>query len=204
MCKYSERLIAWMDGELAENEAAEVEQHARACAACGECLSSYEAASREFAAYYSAATQARPTPRIDKFPRWVPIAAASVAAVALMLALAFVPRSPKRSPMVRQEAAISSPLYTSPAPESAAPTWPIAEDRYPPYRQQKATRVGHPRRPTKLESAKADWAMAEPAIQIAIPADAMFPPGAVPEGVTYIASVSLAADGTVLGLRLQP
>ena len=35
MCKYSERLIAWMDGELAENEAAKVEQHVRACAACG-------------------------------------------------------------------------------------------------------------------------------------------------------------------------
>ena len=202
MCKYSERLIAWMDGELAENEATEVEQHVRACAACGECLSSYEAASREFAAYYSAATQARP--RIDKFPRWVPIAA-SVAAVALMLAIAFVPRSPKGSPIVRQEAAISSPLYTSPATESAAPTWqPIEEDHYPPYRQQKAIKVGHPRRPTKLESAKADWAMAEPVIQIAIPADAMFPPGAVPEGVAYIASVSLAADGTVLGLPLQP
>jgi hypothetical protein len=204
MCKYSERLIAWMDGELAENEAAKVEQHVRACAACGECLSSYEAASREFAAYYSAATQARPTPRIDKFPRWVPIAA-SVAAVALMLAIAFVPRSPKRSPMVQQEAAISSPVSTSPVRKTAAPTWqPIAEDHRPPYRQQKGITVGPARRPTKLENAKADWVMAEPAIQIAIPADAMFPPGAVPAGVTYIASVSLAADGTVLGLRLQP
>ena len=46
--------------------------------------------------------------------------------------------------------------------------------------------------------------MADPAIQIAIPADAMFPPGAVPEGVTYIANLSLTSDGSVQGLRLQP
>jgi hypothetical protein len=44
--------------------------------------------------------------------------------------------------------------------------------------------------------------MADPAVQIAIPADAMFPPGAVPEGVTYIANVSLT-DGSVQGIRLQ-
>jgi hypothetical protein len=46
--------------------------------------------------------------------------------------------------------------------------------------------------------------MAEPAIQIAIPADAMFPHGAVPEGMTYIANLSLAADGSVQGFRLRP
>ena len=48
-----------------------------------------------------------------------------------------------------------------------------------------------------------NWAMAEPAIQIAIPADAMFPPGAVPEGATYVANLSLT-DGSVQGIRLQP
>jgi hypothetical protein len=46
--------------------------------------------------------------------------------------------------------------------------------------------------------------MAGPAIRIAIPADEIFPPGAVPEGVAYIANLSLAADGSVQGLRLQP
>jgi hypothetical protein len=51
---------------------------------------------------------------------------------------------------------------------------------------------------------RAEFEMAEPAIQIAIPGEAMFPPGAVPEGVTYIANVSLAADGSVQGVRLQP
>ena len=45
--------------------------------------------------------------------------------------------------------------------------------------------------------------MADPAIQIAIPADSMFPPGAVPEGVNFVASLSLA-DGSVQAIRLQP
>jgi Putative zinc-finger len=48
------------------------------------------------------------------------------------------------------------------------------------------------------------WTPAEPAIQIAIPAAAMFPPGAVPEGLTFIADVTIAADGSAQRLRLRP
>ncbi len=33
-------------------------------------------------------------------------------------------------------------------------------------------------------------------VQIAIPADAMFPPGAVPAGFSYITEVSFAPDGS--------
>ena len=50
----------------------------------------------------------------------------------------------------------------------------------------------------------ASWTPAEPAIQIAIPAAAMFPPGAVPEGLTFIADVTIAADGSAQRLRLRP
>jgi hypothetical protein len=45
---------------------------------------------------------------------------------------------------------------------------------------------------------------AEPAIEITIPSDAMFPPGAVPEGVSFVAEVILGADGSAERLRLQP
>jgi anti-sigma factor RsiW len=48
------------------------------------------------------------------------------------------------------------------------------------------------------------WIPAEPAIQIAIPAAAMFPPGAVPDGLTFIADVTIAADGSAQRLRLRP
>src|SRR6516164_722112 len=167
MCEYSKRLIAWMDAELAESEAAEVEQHVRACPACGKCVSACEEICREFAAYYAAFMQTRPVAR-------------------------------------RQTAAIPSTVETSPIAHRVPASPSAAEDHYRPYRQQKAIRVGQPRRTTKLESTKAEWAMIEPAIQIAIPAEAMFPPGAVPEGVTYIANVSLGPDGLVQGIRLQP
>jgi len=50
----------------------------------------------------------------------------------------------------------------------------------------------------------ASWTPAELAIQIAIPASAMFPPGAVPEGLTFIADVTIAADGSAQRLRLRP
>ena len=203
MCEYSKRLIAWMDGELAESEAAEVEQHVRACPACGKCVSACEEICREFAAYYAAFTQTRPVARRQKVSGWVPIAA-SVAAVAAMLMIAFMTRSAKQVPTIQQKAAISSTVETSPIAHAVLASPSAAEDHYRPYRQQKAIRVGQPRRTTKLESRKAEWAMIEPAIQIAIPAEAMFPPGAVPEGVTYIANVSLGPDGLVQGIRLQP
>jgi hypothetical protein len=41
-------------------------------------------------------------------------------------------------------------------------------------------------------------------VQIAIPAEAMFPPGAMPEGMSFIAEVSIGADGSVERLRLRP
>jgi hypothetical protein len=41
------------------------------------------------------------------------------------------------------------------------------------------------------------------AIQIAIPAEAMFPPGAMPAGVNFIADLRIAADGSVQQVRLR-
>jgi anti-sigma factor RsiW len=56
----------------------------------------------------------------------------------------------------------------------------------------------------RISANVASWTPAEPAIQIAIPAAAMFPPGAVPEGLTFIADVTIAADGSAQRLRLRP
>ena len=49
-----------------------------------------------------------------------------------------------------------------------------------------------------------NWEPAEPAIEIAIPAESMFPPGAVPEGVTFTADLSIGADGSAQQMRLRP
>jgi hypothetical protein len=45
---------------------------------------------------------------------------------------------------------------------------------------------------------------AEPAIQIAIPDDAIFPPGAIPDGFEFVADVTIAPDGSTQRLQLQP
>ena len=221
MCDDSKRLIAWMDGELGESESAEVEQHVRACAACQECVASYEAASRDFASYYETTTQARPVAHSRKIAPWVPVAAA-IATVAAMLVIAFVVRAAKQAPTVQQAAA--APAKSNAGMETLVVHPPVKQDGMADKESTKAespqelkrsarpVRVGttssHALTPgvsdTGSGSAKTDWAMAEPAIQIAIPADAMFPPGAVPEGVTYIANVSLGGDGRVQGIRLQP
>ena len=43
-----------------------------------------------------------------------------------------------------------------------------------------------------------------PAVEIAIPADAIFPPGAVPAGVSFTADVTMASDGSAEQIRLRP
>jgi anti-sigma factor RsiW len=184
MCDFSERLVAWMDGELAENEAAEVERHVGACAECRARVAGYEKVSQSFAAYYDATTQTRlatmPNP---KFPRWLPIVAATAAAAAIAL-LALLPRSAKQAPPVPRVATVHPAVDVEPAVEPLPPA----------HRTHVASHG---------KAAVANWAMADPAIQIAIPADSMFPPGAVPEGVNFVANLSLS-DGSVQAIRLQP
>jgi anti-sigma factor RsiW len=184
MCDFSERLVAWMDSELAANEAAAVAQHVQACQHCQERGAAYEEVSREFAAYYEATTQtALASKPHRKLPRWVPLAAATAAAAVIVL-LALLPRSAKQVPVVPQVAVTHLPVAAEPAIKPITPV-------------RRAHAASHRRAPSE------NWAMTEPAIQIAIPADAMFPPGAVPEGATYVANLSLA-DGSVQAIRLQP
>jgi hypothetical protein len=40
-------------------------------------------------------------------------------------------------------------------------------------------------------------------VQIAIPAEAMFPPGAAPNEMNFIAELTIAADGSVQQVRLR-
>jgi anti-sigma factor RsiW len=184
MCNSSGRLVAWMDGELAGDEAAAVERHVNTCAECRACVEEYEAASQGFAAYYDTTTQktlaAEPH---RKLPRWVPVAVATAAAAVIVL-LALLPRSAKQVPPISQVAAAQPPITVQPAVKPLPPV-------------RRAHFAAHKKAPA------ANWAMAEPAIQIAIPADSMFPPGAVPEGVNFVANLSLA-DGSVQAIRLQP
>ncbi len=186
MCDFSGRLIAWMDSELEANEAAVLERHVRACAECRARVAAYEDVSREFAAYCDVVLETATVAKIHgKLPRWVvPVVAGAAAVAAVVLVLALLPRSVKPIPVVSRVEEARPPI----APKTATNT---------PNPVQRRHAAAHRKTQT------ANWAVAEPAIQIAIPGDAMFPPGAVPEGVNFVANLSLA-DGSVQGLRLQP
>jgi anti-sigma factor RsiW len=180
MCDISERLVAWIDRELPDNEAADVERHVRDCSECRSRVDDYKQVSRAFVAHCDAVMDGTTRRR----PRWVPVLASATAA-ATVLFLVFQPASVKQIP-VRPPVADASPaiiLETAPKPVKTV------------YRRR---RMAPPKAP------KANWALPETAIQIAIPAEAIFPPGAVPEGITLIADVTMATDGSVQGLRLQP
>jgi hypothetical protein len=212
MCDFSGKLIAWMDGELADSEAAPVEGHIETCAECRNRLSTYRQMSSAFVAYCEVAAKAQSVPRPQRWlPRWMFAAAGAAAAVALLLPL--VPRhgakstAPDKGNLVagasagRLLAAAGVHSRVAPLAERAAQN-PGHLHRTIREARSAADVIEHPAESVPTESAAS--LPSEPAIQIAIPSDAIFPAGAVPEGVNFVADVTLAADGTAEGLRLQP
>jgi len=180
MCDFSGKLVAWMDHELPDKEARDTEWHVRDCSECRRRVDAYKQVSRGFVAHCDAVMKGTTRRR----SRWVPVLASATAAAA-MLFLIFRPASVKLIP-VRPPVADVSPAII---PETAP----------------KPVKAVHRRRgiaPAKIPNA--NWVQPETAIQIAIPVEAMFPPGAVPEGIIFIADVRMATDGSVQGLRLQP
>jgi anti-sigma factor RsiW len=197
MCDYSRKLIAWIDRELPESEAAELERHVAVCAECREQLASFEWASRAFNAYCEA-TFAAATRR--KLPRWLPAAgvAAGIAAAATIAAVLMLPR---------QHVALVPPGVP---PAAEAPHTPINQSQRQ-YASVRPTRSHNHQRASATEaSARASHVRnissfpAELPIQIAIPADAMFPPGAVPPGMSFTAELTISADGSAERLGLRP
>ena len=187
MCDFSGKLVAWMDRELPDEEAAEVERHVRDCSECRGCVDAYEQVSREFAAYCDAAGTSTKTRRL--LPNWVPVLSGAAAAVVLLVVFVL-------------QTAVFGPAPVKPVSVAAR----VADASQAAIRETAARPVEKVHRrhligPTKIP--RTTWISAEPAIQISIPAEAMFPPGAVPEGTTFIADVRMGADGSVQGLQLR-
>jgi hypothetical protein len=185
MCDYRGKLIAGLDRELAGEEAADVEAHVQTCKECRRQVAVYEQVSRTFDAYCDAALAAK-TPH--RMLRWVPaLPGAVVAAAALFLAF----------PRARVELApVHAPAHASIAAAIAARE--LAPEPVP-------GKKIHKQRGMKFVPDKTlNWSPADAAVQIAIPAEAMFPPGVVPEGMNLIAELSIAPDGSVERLLLRP
>ena len=215
MCEFSGRVIAWMDGEMAEREAADVERHVGSCVECGERLVAYRRASGAFDAYCEAIFAAETRGRL---PRWVgaacgvgAIAAAAAIAVLLMLPRQRVAKISARPPAPDNSLrAVRQPPGIAPMPKAVGPT--AAGEAVRPRRRAASTArvqsAGVPSRwqqPAPAAQVQNVGAFAtEPPIEIAIPADAMFPPGALPEGMSFMADLTIAADGSTQRLGLRP
>jgi hypothetical protein len=164
MCEYSGRLVAWMDGELPGGEGAKVELHVRQCAECRQNVNAYAEVGRSFAACYEAAMVAQPR---RTTPRWVLGALAAAAAIMVAILLAH--------PRAEQLSVFVPPPPHAPAMAFEKPPEPMARVRSLP--RETHTPVVQP------------WIAVEPSLEVAFPADALFPPGAVPEGFSFIADV---------------
>jgi hypothetical protein len=192
MCNFPGKLIAWLDHELPEGQAAEVRRHLQGCAECQGRANAYEQVSKSVSAYCDETLAASEGPRTL---RWtLALAAAALLVVALAL------RSPHKG--VEQSATsktVGAPaMLRDSATASISPASAVGTAQAPDKRIHRRRAAG----PVQREST--NWVSAEPSIQIAIPAEAMFPPGAVPEGINFVAELSIAPDGSARRLRLQP
>jgi len=211
MCEFSQKLIAWLDRELPVDEALEVELHLGACALCRGELRTYERLSGALEAYCDAAMESS-AQRSQR--QWKP-AVLGAGAVAAVLALLLA------SPRIRN----TQPPNRATQAHAAAS---VVAKRMPPrvedgHRGEAVNRTSSPPKGKArsewrgLQLVAADslsanppvttgtnWQTAEPAIQITIPADAVLPPGAAPEGVSFVAEVSITPDGSAELLFMQP
>lgn len=198
MCEFSGKLIAWLDRELPVDEAAEVERHLQGCSECRSGVDAFKRVSIEFDAYCDEviAPDAR-----RGMPRWVPVVSAAGAVAALVALFLIRPRTPAESPAFHspQTTKVISPAAVAHVlPARISPVHRV-------HRQHAVAPVQNENENSALAQNQHAYSLPdEPVIQIAIPADEMFPPGAVPEGMHFVADVTIAADGSAERLRLRP
>jgi hypothetical protein len=199
MCEFSGKLIAWLDRELSVEEIAEVERHLAGCSECRSGVEAYKRVSGEFDAYCDAtmASNAR-----REAPRWAPVAIAAGAVTALVALFLAMPRARVEAPVSHSSQAA---IAASPAVAAAAVPAAIRPTMQRVHRRAAAASVSiWNQHPSPLQNENSYFLPDGPMIQIAIPADEMFPPGAVPEGIHFVADLTIAADGSAERLSLRP
>ena len=190
MCDFSGKLIAWLDRELPAEEAAEVERHLEACSECRSEVDAYKRVSSEFDAYCDEAIASNAHRDV---PRWVPAVAAAGAVAALVALFLALPRT-----------RVEPPAFHPPQVAVTASPAVVAKVLPATIRPIQRVHRRHAVAPAQIQNDNAAFAQNqnsyilpdEPVIQIAIPADEMFPPGAVPEGMHFVADLTIAADGS--------
>jgi hypothetical protein len=192
MCEYSGKLVAWLDHELTGDEMVQVERHVLDCSECRRQLDAYGEVSRTIDAYCYAVMEAKAGRRM---PRWVPALSTAAAVVFAALLLAFVLHRRVEPP---------APLAVKPAVKMAPPAVIPEPVRETAPAAKRTVHRRHEPEPVQVQSKNVNWMPSEPAIEIVVPAESMFPPGAVPEGFAFTADLSVAADGSAQQIRLRP
>jgi anti-sigma factor RsiW len=187
MCDFQPKLVAWLDNELPENQAAEVERHVQACQQCRTERDRYELVSKTFDAYCDAVMAAKTRPNVL---RWVPAVSGALLAIAATVLL-FTFQRPRIEPRP-----VITPAATS-APVQILASEPVANKKI--HRRRPVLPVQEP-----SQEPAAKWQPPDTAVQITIPAETMFAPGAIPEGMNFVAELSIGPDGSVERLRLRP
>jgi len=216
MCEYAGKLIAWFDHELLADEAGEVEEHVQGCAECRTEFAAYKRVSNMLDAYCEATMEASaPHPE----PLWKP-SVLGVGAVAALLALFLAwpgVRETRRPASGASEETTADPASSiakgASEPIGSVISSPLRRARHlSPIgveRKRDFSAKGHPRTDNRVTSSSAvsreDGRLpVEPAIEITFPAEAVLPPGAAPEGVNFVADVSIAADGSPQQIFVRP
>jgi anti-sigma factor RsiW len=198
MCDFSGKLIAWLDRELPADEAAKVERHLETCSECRSGVGAYKRVSSDFDAYCDEVIASNLRRRT---PRWAPVVSAAGAVAALVALFLVWPRTSAELPTFpRPQVAVAA----SPAVAANALPAPISTVHRIHRRQVAAPAQIQNTIAAPAQNQNAYFIPEEPVIQIAIPAEEMFPPGAVPEGVRFDADLTIAADGSAERLRLRP
>jgi anti-sigma factor RsiW len=196
MCDFSEKLIAWLDGELPTDEASRVERHLKGCSECRSSLDAYKRMSAGFDAYCDAAVSFGAPCGVA---RWVPVISGAGAVAALVALLLAMPRTHVAPPTFHAPEAAA--VAQSVAVAAQTPTSLVQEI---PRRHARAPASVRDTNPVQAQNQNGYLLSEEPVIQIAISADEMFPPGAVPEGMHFVADLTIAADGSAERLQLRP
>lgn len=185
MCEFETRLIAWIDGELDRSASRQMELHVAQCGACSAKAASYREVSRAFAAYFELPVVAPGSSR----PSAAALAGLGAAAAAVIILW-----------MLRPLAATLPP----PQPKLAVAPPAAAFLKQPPAATPPSVTRTRRHTANPVAAAKPQPVDPQPTIEIAIPADAMFPPGAFPSGFAFAADLSIRGDGSPEALRVRP
>lgn len=188
-CDRSKQIVAWFDGELSNDDNVYLKQHV---AACVECRTEMEAC-KKISAAVQAYCEASATSRTHRTAplRILPYFGAAAAAAGLALFL-LQPHPRVLPPAVQPAPAVPLVLVVP----DAKPASPARSSHIKPVSVRHSSGPARGLQPNSPPAASA--------IEIAIPADALFPPGAAPQGVAFVADLSIAPDGLPLGLHLEP